>query len=82
MKETFHIFGGGDQSVGVWPTQATIIIDDNFSDFKDEQYYELIKQWKEFLHDYYDNGNITILTDKEFDMYCLNEIEVNNCEDI
>jgi len=73
MKETFHIFGGGDNSVGIPPTEATITIDDNFSDFKDEQYFDLIKQWKKILFDFYDNGNITILTDEEFDKACLEE---------
>jgi hypothetical protein len=81
MKETFHIFGGGDNSVGIPSTAATITIDDNFNDDKYDK-LTMIKTWKEFLHEYYDNGNITILTDEEFDSYCLSETEAMNCERI
>jgi hypothetical protein len=68
-KETFIIFGGGDSSVGIPPTEATITIDDNFIDYDED----MIKQWKEFLYDFYDNGKITILTSKEYEKYCENE---------
>jgi len=68
-KETFHIFGGGDHSVGIPSTEATITIDDNFIDYDEN----MIKEWKNFLYDFYDNGKITILTDKEFKEMIENE---------
>jgi len=69
MKETFHIFGGGDRSVGIPSTEATIVIEDNFYDYDED----MVKQWKKFLYDFYDNGNITIFTDTEYNDYCKSE---------
>lgn len=71
MKETFHVFGGGDSSVGIPQTDATITVEDNYDDYDKDT----INLWKEFIHDFYDNGNITILTDKEFEEYRKAELE-------
>jgi hypothetical protein len=72
MKETFHIFGGGDRSVGIWPTEATITVEDNYTDYDKD----MVEEWKEFLYDFYDNGNITILTDDEYKEYLKQEEEI------
>ena len=54
MKLKFHVYGGGDPSVGIWPTEATIVIEDNFADRVPEEREEAVKQWKDLLRDYYD----------------------------
>ena len=53
MKLKFHVYGGGDPSVGIWPTEATIIIEDNFGE---SARGDCVKEWKEILHDHYDLG--------------------------
>lgn len=51
MKLKFVVYGGGDPSVGIFPIEATITIEDNYADSERE---ESIKEWKELLRDYYD----------------------------
>ena len=51
MKLNFRVHGSGDESVGIWPSEAVITVDDNFRDSERE---DSIKQWKELLRDYYD----------------------------
>ena len=58
-KETFHINGGGDISVGILPSNSVVTFD---MDFKLDNYH--IKQIKDFLSELDDNG-ATIQTDKE-----------------
>ena len=53
MKLKFHVYGGADESVGIWASEATITIEDNFSDGGGQR-ADAIKDWKEILRDYYD----------------------------
>jgi len=51
MKLKFHVYGGGDWSVGIADTEATVTIEDNFGESERE---DCIKEWKEWLRNYYD----------------------------
>ena len=59
-KMKFHVFGGGDRSVGINETESTIEIDDNY-------YWDsgMIQQFKEMIAEFYDNGKVRVLTDEE-----------------
>jgi len=77
MAETvLHIWGGGDSSVGISATDATITIVDDFIEHDKDQ----IKDLKEFFNEFYDNGRIHIMTDTEYQDYRSAEMEAWNNE--
>ncbi|MBW2997991.1 hypothetical protein KY321_00490 [Candidatus Woesearchaeota archaeon] len=57
----FYINGGGDSSVGIPMTESTIEIKDNY-----EWDYEMIKMFKDFINEFYDNGKLEIYTEEEY----------------
>lgn len=66
-KMVFKVNGGGDMSVGIQDTHATVTIEDNFTDIdKDQQ--ELVR---DFLYEFYDipkkNHNGAVLTLQEYE---------------
>ena len=63
-KKVFIVEGGGDREVGIADVNATITIEDNYTDEDDEQ---LVKNWKEFLAEYYDVSEKCVFTQKEYD---------------
>ncbi len=50
VRLIFKVNGGGDRSVGIWDTESTITIEDNWK-VHDE---DMIKSFKEFLYEWYD----------------------------
>ncbi len=56
----FHIFGGGDKSVGLPPTDEVVTFEGNI-DFDSV----LIKEMKDLLTEFDDNGS-SVLTEKEY----------------
>lgn len=66
-KMVFKVDGGGDMSVGIQDTHATVIFEDNFCEVdKDQQ--ELVR---DFLYEFYDipkkNHNGAVLTLEEYE---------------
>lgn len=50
MKAVFKVDGGGDMSVGIPDTHATITIEDNYKDVDKDQ----MELFREFLREWYD----------------------------
>jgi len=66
-KMVFKVDGGGDISVGIQDTHATVTIEDNFCEVdKDQQ-----ELFRDFLYEFYDipkkNHNGAVLTLQEYD---------------
>lgn len=49
-KMVFKVDGGGDSSVGIWDTHATVTIEDNYREIDKEQ----LELFREFLREFYD----------------------------
>mgnify|MGYP003395040123 CR=1 FL=1 len=66
-KMVFKVDGGGDMSVGIQDTHATVTIEDNFTDI-DKVQQEL---FRDFLYEFYDipkkNHNGAVLTLEEYE---------------
>ena len=59
----FKVVGGGDSSVGIPNWDVSVIIDGNERDVDEDS----IKQWKEFLREYYDVDIMNVYTFQEWD---------------
>ena len=77
-EKVFIVEGGGDREVGITDINATITIKDNYSDEDDEQW---VKNWKEFLTEYYDVSENLVFTKKEYDLERKLESEIYSKED-
>lgn len=75
-RTILHIWGGGDWSVGIGSTDATITIEDNFLKHDKGQVEDL----KKFFNEYYDNGRLNIMTDEEYEEHLAMEAEAYGCE--
>ena len=60
-KLKFHIHSPGDRSVGLWPLNATVTIEDNVIWDKDD-----VQEFKKFYADMYDTRVDNVLTEREF----------------
>ncbi len=62
MKITFIVNGIGDTSVGIFPAQAKITIEDNYGDTSDN-----VEEWRECLANMYDEPMKCVHTKEEWD---------------
>ncbi len=64
-KMVFHVHGYGDHSVGIWDTEATVTIEDNFTEL-DKVQQELMR---DYLYEFYDipKGRGTVLTQEQYE---------------
>lgn len=58
----FYITGGGDRSVGIWPTEEVVTFEGNIQFDKDT-----IEQVRQMLKEFDDNG-ASVLTEDEYDL--------------
>lgn len=58
----FYVFGGGDNSVGIPDTDATIVIDDNYT-WDDD----MVEEMKVILREFYDVPEHCVQTEAEVD---------------
>jgi hypothetical protein len=68
----FYIHSPGDESVGIWPINSEVKINDNVVWDKDD-----IQEFKKFYADMYDTKIESVLTEREF---ILKEIEAEKDE--
>lgn len=60
-KLKFHIHSPGDSSIGLWPLNATVTIEDNVIWDKND-----VQEFKKFYAEMYDATLADVLTEREF----------------